>query len=321
MIQARLSSSFLAVFTWIAIISLTFGFCASWCLHFVGMQSCKLDLPVGLDVGLTLFSAVLAVTFTFAALGAELLWERYNSNKRRITPNRQLNSLAADDLGSQTENSSTPLLGRDSTDSHVSGNGVNREPDFESDQIVALPQSGVLPTVGSWGMPKPHLRLHDEFRRHASNPSRLMLMSPSEPSDSEPPQGLRIGSAQLDLKNMADHRTVPTKNAFVATYEGILNGMSLKAAVMGLVWSLSLTCMHYGGLLAMNIPAGYLTFNTVLVIISAIISWVVCTAGYIYMVNIEPHLSQQALFSAIAASGIAAMHFTGTMRCTIRTHT
>jgi hypothetical protein len=83
MIQAQLSSSFFTVFTWISIISLTFGFCASWSLHFVGMLSCKLDLPVELDVGLTLLSAVLAVSFTFIALGAELLWKRYNSNKRR----------------------------------------------------------------------------------------------------------------------------------------------------------------------------------------------------------------------------------------------
>jgi NO-binding membrane sensor protein with MHYT domain len=119
---------------------------------------------------------------------------------------------------------------------------------------------------------------------------------------------------------MAEHGTVPTKNAFVATYEGILAGMSLKAVVMGLVWSLSLTCMHYGGLLAMNIPEGYLTFHAVLVVVSAIISWVVCTAGYIYMVNIEPHLSQQVLFSAVAASGIAAMHFTGEKICAMWTH-
>jgi NO-binding membrane sensor protein with MHYT domain len=111
---------------------------------------------------------------------------------------------------------------------------------------------------------------------------------------------------------MADHGTAPTQNAFTATYYGILGGMSWKAVIMGLIWSLSLTCMHYGGLLAMSIPDGRLTFNPVLVIISAIISWVVCIAGYIYMVNIEPHLSQQVLFSAIAASGIAAMHFTDT---------
>jgi NO-binding membrane sensor protein with MHYT domain len=117
---------------------------------------------------------------------------------------------------------------------------------------------------------------------------------------------------------MADHGTAPTQNAFVATYNGILGGMSWKAVMMGFVWSLSLTCMHYGGLLAMNIPEGRLTFNPVLVVISAIISWVVCIAGYIYMVNIEPHLSQQVLFSAIAASGIAAMHFTGETLCVIR---
>jgi NO-binding membrane sensor protein with MHYT domain len=277
------------VLVWIAIISLTFGFCASWSLHFVGMLACKLDLLVGLDVGLTLFSAVLAVTFTFAALGAELLWDRYDSNKRKIAPNRQWNPIVTNGQESQEEDSSMPLLGEGLADGRVSGNGVDREGDIEPGRIVAL----------------------DEFRHGALDPSRPVRMSESESRDSGSQQALRIGSTRLDLKSMADHGTVPTKNAFVATYEGILSGISLKALVMGLVWSLSLTCMHYGGLLAMNIPAGYLTFNPVLVVVSAIISWVVATVGYIYMVNVEPHLSQQVLVSAVTASGIAAMHFTG----------
>ena len=281
----------------------------------MGMLSCKLDLPVRLDVGLTLFSAVLAVIFTFAALGAELLWERYNSNRRQIAPNRQLDPYLTAGVELQEEDSSMPLLGEDTVDSHVSGNGVNREADIESGQIVTLPQSPILRTVGPSGLLNTSPRPHKAFRRRASDPLLSMHMSSSEPQDLGSQQGLSIGSARLDLKSMAYHGTAPKKNAVVAIYKGILGGMSWKAVVMGLVWSLSLTCMHYGGLLAMDIPGGHLNFNPVLVVISAIISWVVCTAGYIYMVNIEPHLSQQVLFSAVAASGIAAMHFTGEMLC------
>lgn len=312
MIQAQLSSNFFTVFTWIAIISLTFGFCASWSLHFVGMLSCKLDLPVGLDVGLTVLSAVLAVTFTFAALGAELLWKRHNANKRRSAANRKPNSLADEGVDPQEGDNSVPLLEQDSTYGYIRVDGADGDGDIQFGRIDALPEeAGDLPTVGPGGMPSPPLRSPD-FRRRASDPSSVSThMSSSDPRGSESQSDLRIGSSQLDLKSMADHGAAPTQNAFVATYHGFLAGMCWKSVLMGLVWSLSLTCMHYGGLVAMSIPEGRLTFDPGLVIASAIISWVVCIAGYIYMVNIEPHLSQQVLFSAIAASGIAAMHFTG----------
>ncbi|KAK4164783.1 hypothetical protein QBC43DRAFT_317451 [Cladorrhinum sp. PSN259] len=298
MIQAQLSANFFTVFTWIAIISLTFGFCASWSLHFVGMLSCKLDLPVGLDFGLTLFSAVLAVTFTFAAFGAELLWKRYNNDKSRDVSNRKPDPLATEGLDMQDGGSSMPLLADDSTDRHINGDGADQEGgDIELGQIDALRQQRISTS--------------HEFRRRSSYPPFLAHMPSTEHRYSRPQSHLRFGSSELDLKSMADHGTAPRQNAFVATYTGIIGGMSWKAVLMGLVWSLSLTCMHYGGLLAMRIPEGKLTFDPVLVVISAIISWVVCIAGYIYMVNIEPHLSQQVLFSAIAASGIATMHFTG----------
>ncbi|TVY36171.1 Sensor histidine kinase [Lachnellula subtilissima] len=78
------------------------------------------------------------------------------------------------------------------------------------------------------------------------------------------------------------------KNVFVATFEGLLGGLCLEAVLMGLLWSLSLTFMHYGGLFAMEIPEGYITLSP-----------------------IPPFLSQQILFSTIAAIGVASMHFTG----------
>lgn len=61
----------------------------------------------------------------------------------------------------------------------------------------------------------------------------------------------------------------------------------------------------------MQIPEGYMILSPIPVGISALISWVVCIAGYIYMTNVEPFLSQQILFSIVAAVGIATMHFTG----------
>ena len=48
-----------------------------------------------------------------------------------------------------------------------------------------------------------------------------------------------------------------------------------------------------------------------LLILSALISWTVCTVGSILMAKMETHLPQQILFSVLATAGVAAMHFTG----------
>jgi NO-binding membrane sensor protein with MHYT domain len=38
---------------------------------------------------------------------------------------------------------------------------------------------------------------------------------------------------------------------------------------------------------------------------------VVCVVGCIFMSQMETHLAQQFLFSFVATTGVAAMHFTG----------
>ena len=83
MCQARMSLHLSSVLIWTILGSLTFGFCSIWSLHFVAMLACELDLPIGIDVSLTLLSAVLAVFFTFAALASDLLWDTYMRSRRR----------------------------------------------------------------------------------------------------------------------------------------------------------------------------------------------------------------------------------------------
>ena len=83
MCQARISMKLSSILVWTILGSLTFGFCSIWSLHFVAMLACELDLPIGINVPLTLLSAVLAVVFTFAALASDLLWNRHNARPRR----------------------------------------------------------------------------------------------------------------------------------------------------------------------------------------------------------------------------------------------
>ncbi|CCL98839.1 uncharacterized protein FIBRA_00844 [Fibroporia radiculosa] len=55
---------------WTFLASLAYGFCAIWCMHFVGMLACHLDIHIGFDFYLTILSAVVAVGFTFAAFSS-----------------------------------------------------------------------------------------------------------------------------------------------------------------------------------------------------------------------------------------------------------
>ncbi|KAH8646231.1 hypothetical protein BX600DRAFT_444037 [Xylariales sp. PMI_506] len=313
MIQARTSTKFTHVLTWILLVSLIFGFCSSWSLHFVGMLSCKLDVPIALDVGLTLFTGMLAVGFTFLSLGKDILRKSYvQSPQPEIS--RYL-KVAAED-----ENAAAPLLAHDAIENGFSFDGN------DGDDAVLSGPSSPLPTRVPAGKPCSDA----VFANHLMMPapevdggasiqqlSQVMLSDPSESGPGERPGSNSLhhwsfGSSKVDgLVGMATQGNKAHKNAFVATFEGLIAGYSLEAVLMGLLWSLSLTCMHYGGLLAMQIPEGYMTLSPTPVVISAIISWVVCIAGYIYMTNVEPFLSQQILFSVVAAIGIASMHFTG----------
>ena len=69
--------------------------------------------------------------------------------------------------------------------------------------------------------------------------------------------------------------------------------------------------MHYVGLLGLKVPNGFVIFNPGFVILSAIISWVVCLAGCVLMGSMETRIQQQLLFAVVATAGVAAMHFTG----------
>ena len=111
MCQARMSLHFLSVLMWTILGSLTFGFCSIWSLHFVAMLACELDLPIGINISLTLLSAVLAVLFTFAALASDLLWNTYLRSRRRsyralrrerkTSPSMKISNLDARDPSSE----------------------------------------------------------------------------------------------------------------------------------------------------------------------------------------------------------------------------
>lgn len=321
MIQARTSTKFSHVLTWVVLVSLIFGFCSSWSLHFVGMLSCELHVAVGLDVSLTLFTGVLAVAFTFISLGKDLLRRSYACDY----PQKPSKAYISQGSRTPTQDISAgmPLLLGHNTNNDRTSLEPNRVSLDREDALPILQDRAATGTAPSDRVLASRLT-HAPTMNRANDVGQQNYRSNSGSGEgSEEGNGSsgrphwsfgssNVGSSRLeDLVSMATQGNKPHGNVFIATFWGLLGGISLETILMGLLWSLSLTCMHYGGLIAMEIPEGYMTLSPVPVVVSAIISWVVCIAGYIYMINVEPFLTQQILFSFVAAVGIASMHFTG----------
>jgi len=110
---------------------------------------------------------------------------------------------------------------------------------------------------------------------------------------------------------IAYRRGTTTGNSFVGIAKALYNGCTGLNIFKGFLWSISITSMHYVGIAGLRIPQGYCTLNPTLVLVSALISWIVCLVGVVLMANMETQLGQQLLFSAVATVGVASMHFTG----------
>lgn len=310
MCQARMSLRISSIAVWTALGSLTFGFCSIWCLHFVAMLACKLDLPIGIDVILTILSAILAVFFTFVALASDLLWEKYRKSSNRRRRMRKTRSIYKDSsseqnlsepfMPSEVENGD-PITDRSPTDDPT----LDPEPAQELEEPDGHVQTRPTP-IPRMSSGRSRTNGHTKTsRRSSSDDSSASSRSSTFTSSSHSSTGLR------DLINIAYQTTAPAKNAFVATGERLYSGCTTRNVAKGFLWSLAITSMHYVGILALRIPQGYVTFDPYLVILSAVISWLVCLVGCILISKIETNLSQQLLFAAVASTGVAAMHFTG----------
>lgn len=134
MCQARMSAQFSSVFVWTLLASLTFGFCSIWSLHEVAMLACELDLPIGIDVPLTILSSILAVLFTFGALSSDLLWNRYArvQKKKARRAKRAFRGADTSMIPLSRENSAKYQLARSEEDMEE---GNNREEEEDDDNM------------------------------------------------------------------------------------------------------------------------------------------------------------------------------------------
>lgn len=355
--QARASRHFSGAIVWMMLGSLTFGFCSIWSLHEVAMLACVMDIPIGIDVPETVLSSVLAVGFTFAALSADMVWDRYMHVRRRQMRNEARQAWQQGQL--DEENGSSEFGGpaadgeRDSME-HLLG---PTEQDWRPDTSGRYTTS-TLVTLGDETLVEPRMPNDDLVRATSSRSSRSLSSLKVSGGKHTEDQSLSMlarrisatfgdvgangvsasprrphsfshstseSSSVAGLGNFMSVRTYPKSsspatNVFLLLVETLYTGTTVNNIVKGFLWSLAITGMHYVGIMGLQIPEGYVVLSPGWVVLSGIVSWLVCVVGVISMANMETHLGQQILFSLVATSGVAGMHFSGMRAATFWSH-
>lgn len=345
---ARSARTFLHVLIWTILSSFVFGFCAVFCIHEIAMLACDLDVPVGIDPTWTIISATLATVFTLAALADGTVGEFYRDKERRLGHNApeglanmkmrtqdpdteyghqlQTHASAIDSLGANMNGGGEPAMsGLDDTLSETrSDAGL-----LDQDQDHSGSEATVHVTDVSKDQEPQEMSLA-AFIRHEL---RLLLVARTPRAGSAGQDiGAQMASAASRSSNASStqfglHHLPRDKEANQSESGGLLwvtvttiyAGLTVANIVKGFLWSLSLTSMHYCGLLSLKIPNGFVVFSPPLVILAATICWVVCIVGAICFENMTDLLAQQLLFSVVATSGCAALHWTGKWKTPIQT--
>lgn len=111
------------------------------------------------------------------------------------------------------------------------------------------------------------------------------------------------------ITSIKRYRSTPgiSTNPFGPTYKALRAGLDVGNIVKGFLWAIAITSMHYIGIRGLRVPQGHVFLDPSLVVLSFFICWIVCVVGCVLILEIETHLGQQLLFSAVATYGVAAM--------------
>ena len=353
MCQAKTSRHFAGVLVWTALGSLTFGFCSIWSLHEVAMLAYGLDLRIGIDVRLTVLSAILAVVFTFIALASDMLWDRYSRGRRqgesrstrkrksaqlehldgRIAPfaEESAEPLLPPSLSTNSENySDDPDLERGDPSSSVEPH--NRPPlamlqDSTRTDVLQSQPTDSFQSNRTVFTERPALNAMQHRDSNVSTGSQVTSdgdadaesyedtatesRSPRRSSSFGASTNSALGLSRIMSVKRFRGSTETSANPFAAIYWTLIAGLNVATIMKGFIWAIAITSMHYVGIRGLEVPEGHVALNAYLVIASFVICWIVCVVGCILILEIETHLGQQLLFSMVATTGVAAMHFTG----------
>lgn len=334
MSQARGARTLPGAIIWTVLGCLTFGFCAVWCLHFLGMLSCEFDVAIDLNPPLTVLSAILAVSFTFGALSPDIFQKYRHQTHPKQSRHEQRPSGPADivydlEADQHERDSSEPLLHPSSTMSQAQFHpapfhGPSTNSNVDLGELGSSSAEALLAEIGDV---HPMSQRSERFHADEDIGNRTMYtfseMSHSYYSESNNTHSMAIPHPRPSLEDPYDkagaaeidslRRSTPTSmsRVLLSTGQALINGFTLATVTKGFVWSTALTNMHFMGVKALKIPRGYVTLMPLRVVLCAFVSWSVCCVAVTLMGGMEVNIKQQVLFSVVAASGVGAVHFSG----------
>lgn len=306
------------------------------------MLAYKFDVPIQVDSIWTVISAVLAVSFTFVAISGESLYHKWRHGRRgRRSTNRyraQSRRKAQHHLykdGPDEGAASAPLLTTaaideeaiEHTDFALASELEQSQPVISVAAFDGSAANGKHATITSNGTSSrqddtEHVIL-DDFDEDTTASTFSISRRASEASSISRRMSGTESTSSFGLKNMIGlvrpNFTRPEDNIFHSTRNRLYVGFTYGNLLRGFTWSVAIFAMHYTGIWSLNIPNGYFEFNTGLVILSGLIAWIVCTVGFILMSQMETYLPQQLIFSVVATSGVASMHWCGMLATTFWT--
>jgi hypothetical protein len=294
------------------------------------MLGFEFDLLVKVDVGYTILSSMLAVGFTFLALTTDLLWDRHLERKvrprqksRRSSYGRKSHTMSQTPKNDSDNPSSAPLLQEIDTDEEDLDASPVAEMEsvtlaYTSDpQTMSYAQSYRSPSVSSAGRSGPSKppnglvppRISPDREEVHETSAAIPTGSRARTSSDCSLYGQTTSSStSLGLSSAMEliyrRGSEPAKNAFIATANLLYVGCTPRNLGKGFIWSLAITSMHYSGILALEIPSGYIQFNAGLVLLSAIISWTVWSVVlHFYCPLIYANLLKHYRYSSHGANG------------------
>lgn len=299
----------------------------------MAMLACELDLPIGVDVPLTLLSAFLAVFFTFAALASDLLWNLHRGRQKRTRKRRHSLGVTAEYSNMvMQESRSSPVhdnidgeenLAEDVESPLLMNGGIEYAASGSSDSdstCGSIHLNGSISNTFKSGLIQSHNLSFGQIGRPGLHRKSSSNHSVSQRSDSF----MSSTNSAYGLKNiirMANQGASPARNAFVSTGKTLYEGCTWRNILKGFLWSLAITSMHYAGIAALRIPDGHSSLEPALVVLSGVISWAVCVVGCILMAQIETNFAQQflvCLFGALCTfSECVSSHYSRDVSCKV----
>ncbi|KAH8099866.1 histidine kinase [Cristinia sonorae] len=317
-IHAKYAATTSAKWWWTFLGSVVFGFSAIWCMHFVGMLACRLDVDVRFNIPLTILSALVSVGFTFLVLASGYVTEALENSKLvRVIGSctDAINNMLLSCFG-RSKRSETGYLPLNTSDAELSQSssarrsGEEEEGSNSQDRYSdATPEerADIVDGPGSGGSSSGS---NSTTRYPVSSGETLV----SSVSWSDSLNASLSQETRMRVKLQSD-KTVNWGPWLKAHYDSISFAVAVKAAI----WGAAVGFMHYCGMWAIEIPGGRIEWNGAIVALSFVVAFIVCFIGCIAMVHMEVHFVRQVVFSTLVAAGSGSMHYIGMAAATIYT--